>query len=88
MATLHLVNRQSALGPCLAVAGDADAVLLLEDGVYGGVAALAPKRPLHALAPDVLARGLRARLGDQVVLVTDAEFVSLVERHQPVVTWR
>lgn len=88
MPTLHLVNKQSALAACLAVAAAEDAVLLLEDGVYAGVPALAPERPLHALAADVTARGIANRLAEQVRVIDDAGFVSLVEVHQPVVTWR
>lgn len=88
MAVLHLVNRASALADCLTVAAADDAVLLLQDGVYAAVAAQAPPRPLHALEPDVRARGLAARLGGHVTVVDDAGFVALVEAHQPVVSWR
>lgn len=88
MAALHLVNKAAALQHCLAVAGADDAVLLLEDGVYAAVAALAPPRPVHVLEPDVTARGLTDRLGEQTTLASDADFVALVEAHYPVVTWR
>ena len=88
MATLHLVNKERALRPCLEVAAGDDAVLLLEDGVYAAVGVMAPERPLHALEPDVRARGLRDRLAGHVVVVTDVQFVALVENHRPVVTWR
>lgn len=88
MAALHLVNKAAALKPCLSVAEAEDAVLLLEDGVYGAVAAQAPPRPLHVLEPDVTARGLADRLGKQTTLASDADFVALVETHHPVVTWR
>lgn len=88
MATLHLVNRTAALGDCLEAAADEDAVLLLEDGVFAAVVALAPERPLHALEADVRARGLANRLASQVSVVDDAGFVRLVEQHQPVVSWR
>lgn len=89
MATLHLVNKTAALADCLAVAAREDTVLLLEDGVYGAV----PPGPaaaarLLALDPDVRARGLLSRLAPGVGLISDAEFVALVEHHQPVVTWR
>ncbi len=78
------------------MAGADDAILLLEDGVYAGIAAgmaagmaaHAPPRPLHALEPDVRARGLQDRLGPGVTVISDAGFVRLVERHQPIVTWR
>lgn len=88
MSALHLVNRTQALAACLAVAAEDDAVLLLQDGVYAGVPVLAPERPLHALEPDVHARGLDGRLSGHVEVVSDAGFVALVEAHQPVVTWR
>lgn len=96
MPTLHLVSRAPALAACLEVAGADDAVLLLEDGVYAGVAAghaadhgeNAPARSLFALEPDVRARGLGGRLGAGITVVSDAGFVDLVERHQPIVTWR
>ena len=88
MATLHLVNRVAALAACLEVAADHDAILLLEDGAYAATVASAPSRPLNVLEPDARARGLTRRLASHVVVVTDADFVKLVERHQPVVTWR
>lgn len=88
MAALHLVNKAAALQHCLSVAAAEDAVLLLEDGVYAAVAALAPPRPVYVLAVDVGARGLADRLGEQTRLASDADFVALVVAHQPVVTWR
>lgn len=88
MPALHLVNRASALAACLSVAADDDAVLLLEDGVYAAAAGTSPERPLHALEPDVRARGLAGRLAGNTTVVSDAGFVTLVEAHQPVVTWR
>jgi tRNA 2-thiouridine synthesizing protein B len=88
MAVLHLVNKPAALTACLRVAAEDDAVLLLEDGVYAAARALAPDRPLNALEIDVRARGLADRLAAQVDVVSDAQFVMLVESHRPVVTWR
>lgn len=88
MATLHLVNSPAGLTACMAVAGDEDAVLLLQDGVYAAVPVLVPERAVHALEADVLARGLARRLSSHVQVVDDAAFVALVETHQPVVTWR
>ena len=88
MATLHLVNRANALPACLAVMGRDDALLLIEDAVYVAVAGRAPNRDVFALESDVRARGLQERLGPRVRIASDAEFVSLVEHHQPVVTWR
>lgn len=88
MSTLHLVNKRAALGACLQAAAENDAIILLEDGVFAAVSVLAPQRPVYALEPDVLARGLGGRVAATVRLVDDAGFVALVERHQPVVTWR
>ena len=88
MAALYLVNKAHALTGCLEVAASRDTVLLLEDGVYAGVAGVAPQRPLLVLEPDVTARGLRGRLAGNVTTVTDAGFVALVADHQPIVTWR
>ncbi len=88
MPTLHLVARPEALTACLSVAAEDDAVLLLQDGVYGGMPVMAPERALLALEPDVRARGLTGRLSADVAVVTDAGLVALVETHQPVVTWR
>lgn len=88
MGVLHLVNHPAALADCLRMAGGQDAILLLENGVYAGVADTAPDRPLHALAVDVTARGLDERLGADVTVIDDAGFVALVETHSPVVTWR
>ena len=88
MATLHLVNRARALAGCLELAAPEDAILLIEDGVYGAIAAAAPARQLYALAADVTARGLEKRLAHTVLLANDADFVALAVAHQPIVSWR
>ena len=87
MATLHLVNRPSALTSCLETARDEDTVLLLEDGVYAA-ATEQSNRPLHAIDVDVEARGLAGRLRENVTLTSHEDFVRLVENHQPIVSWR
>jgi len=85
MAALHIVNRPCALASCLEVAADADTILLIEDGVYA--AAVTPGRTMRALRDDVLARGLAERLAADVELADYDDFVGLVERHQPIVSW-
>jgi sulfur relay protein TusB/DsrH len=87
MATLHLVNRPSALASCLETAREEDTVLLLEDGVYAA-AASDIARPVRAIDVDVEARGVSARLHENVTLASYEDFVRLVEAHQPVVSWR
>lgn len=85
MATLHMVNRSSALAACLAVAADEDAVLLIEDGVYATLRA--PVRPLHAIEDDIRARGLTSRVDVAITRIGYAEMVELTVKHQPIVSW-
>jgi tRNA 2-thiouridine synthesizing protein B len=70
MATLHIISRSPAesrtLEQCLTRAGEGDAVLLIEDGVYaadgsaaeGMLRAAAGRMMLYVLLPDLEARGL------------------------------
>ena len=95
MPTLHLVNKAAshdALSRCLSVASAGDEVLLIEDGVYCALSATLTRFVtghvrMRALRVDVDARGLRGKLSDGVLLTEDAEFVELVVRHQPIVSW-
>ena len=88
MSILFIVNHSCAMASCLAVAGAADTVLLIEDGVYGATREPDWNGTLAALEPDLRARGLLDRLAPGVVVVDDAGFVDLVVAHQPIVTWR
>jgi tRNA 2-thiouridine synthesizing protein B len=95
MATLHLVNKSTmsgAFGRCLSLAGDGDAVFLVEDGVYCGLRATLsrytlPDVRLFALQSDVVARGIETKIHEPVRIVTHEMFVELVATHQPIVTW-
>jgi tRNA 2-thiouridine synthesizing protein B len=96
MSTLHLVNKahpaSNALASCLAHCRSGDSVLLIEDGVYGAVAAVWPADALpgvslFVIADDVEARGLMARLHPDFQAVDYHGFVSLAASHQPIVTW-
>ena len=75
MAMLHLVSRspfrEDALDTCLRIARPGSALLLYEDGVYGGVrgtgveerlAAAANELRVCVLEPDLAARGPARRL--------------------------
>ncbi len=86
MATLHIVNKSSALASCLKTASTEDTVLLIEDAVYQ--ASMVSERKLLALADDIDARGFKARVGEHVAVVDYDEFVNLVTTHQPIVSWR
>ena len=88
MTLLFLVNRRAALASCLQVAGATDTVLLIEDGVYAGVAPPTGSARVLALGPDVHARGLGERLDPGVGVIDDAGFVALTVSHNPVVTWQ
>lgn len=100
MSTLHTVNRSpyldSALASCLRYAAPGSAVLLIEDAVVAAVAGSlwgerlaqeAGEFRLYALAADVAARGLCAKLMPGIALVDDAGFVALAVAHDKVVAW-
>ena len=87
MATLHIVNKAAALGDCLSLMTDGDALLLIEDGVYA--ARHSPQAPgtFHALDSDLGARGLLNRIDAAFHVLSYDGFVGLVEQYQPIVTW-
>lgn len=102
MSSLHLVSiaptAGTALADCLRTASPGDTLLLLQDGVYAGVAhaagpaallreAAANGITLYALLADVDARGLAHRLHPGIRLVDDNGFVELTERHPRTVSW-
>ncbi len=101
MGVLHLVNRSPHESPnlllCLERAGEGDAVLLLESGVYATLrtTAFVPRLQeamrrvsVYALAYDLAARGIAAEemLGG-VVGVDYEGFVKLSLLHSPVQSW-
>ena len=99
---LHTVNKSpyanQCLADCLANAATGDAIILIEDGVYGATAGpLFDQRlshlsesniELYVLKPDFEARGLQP---DQSVprfsLVDDHRFVELVLKADKVLSW-
>ncbi len=101
MSTLHTVNKSpfatgsliSALNHCQ----DGDAVLMIEDGVYGGLKGTSVSDQvlqktaaisIYVLSPDVDARGLSAdRLLDGVNGVDYDGFVDLVAQHDRTQSW-
>ncbi|HGG05138.1 MAG TPA: sulfurtransferase complex subunit TusB [Aliiroseovarius sp.] len=101
MSTLHTVNKSpfatQALMSCLNHCKDGDAVLMIEDGVYGGLAGtgmasivedMGKKVSLYVLAPDLEARGVEAtRLIAGVEGCDYAGFVDLVAKHDLVQNW-
>lgn len=98
--TLHTWNKATTTAPqlaaCLAVLAEGDSLLLLEDAVYLALdaafmsrfAAELPDSPrLYALAPDLAARGISARISPAVNVIGYKEFVALSLQHQRVVNW-
>ncbi len=101
MATLHTVNKSPFatrdLESCLAHARDGDSILMIEDGIYGGlagtsisdaVAARAGSVSIYVLSNDMAARGMSEdRLIDGVKAVDYAGFVDLVVKNDLVNAW-
>lgn len=97
MNALHLLAGPpdaDILERCRTACADGDRILLLEDGVYLGLApgtSLAEGVPAcagwYALRDHVQARGLDTRLQAGIELVDYDGFVRLVAEHQPVVSW-
>ncbi|MDQ2089380.1 sulfurtransferase complex subunit TusB [Marimonas arenosa] len=101
MATLHTVNKSpfmtQTLLSCINHAKDGDAILMIEDGVYGGmagtglsdaVAAKAASLNICVLTEDLEARGLDAgRLVEGVSAVGYDGFVDLVAETDRTQAW-
>lgn len=101
MATLHTVNKSpfqnQTLLSCLGHAQAGDAVLMIEDGVYGAtsgtalsdtMAEMASQVKLYVLGADLAARGIDAgRLADGVTSVDYEGFVDLVASNDRTQNW-
>ncbi len=101
MSTLHTVNKspfeQRTLSACINVCQPGDAILLIEDGVYGALPAspeanalavlLSRQVKIFALEADLQARGLSDRLSSHVTVVNYEEFVSLCVAHNTIQSW-
>lgn len=99
MSTLHIVSSSpmttAALNQAFAIAADGDAILLIENGVYGAVAvpdntrrlqSAAVHPALFVLREDLAARALFTPLADFKV-VSYVEFVELVCQHHNSISW-
>lgn len=85
---LHTVNKSpfssTVLSQCLARWSQGDAILLLEDGVYGALnshaysQALSEVEQCYAIEADIIARGLEGELLlPHITLITYEQFVGL-----------
>ena len=101
MSTLHTVNKSpfatQTLLSCLNHCSNGDAVLMIEDGVYGALAgsavadAVAAKSGLvsiYVLSEDAAARGIAAdKMLNEVASVGYDGFVDLVADHDRTHAW-
>ena len=101
MSTLHTVNKspfdRPSLTTCLAHVAQGDAVLMIEDGVVSArkgsafadnLRAKTPTCAIYVLAPDLVARGMKAEdVVEGVKLVDYAGFVDLAAENKRVVSW-
>ena len=97
---LHIVNKSPLssgnLDSCLRFAQAGDALLLIEDGVYAATTGSGVEPDIrkacahlqvHALQPDIDARGMTTRVLDGVQLVDYGGFVDLVAQHNTSHSW-
>ncbi len=96
---LHTVNKSSfernSLQSCLNIIDDTSVILLIEDGVISAtknanssmLAELAADGRVYALKDDIEARGISAKVADNIKLVDYAGFVDLVEEYGTSVSW-
>ncbi|MFT7595699.1 MAG: tRNA 2-thiouridine synthesizing protein B [Paracoccaceae bacterium] len=101
MSTLHTVNKSpfdsGSLVSCLNHCKDGDAVLMIEDGVYGGLSGTIVSEAVQQktdavdifiLSPDADARGLNAgRMISGIAGVDYDGFVDLVAQHDRTQAW-
>lgn len=101
MSTLHTINKSpflhATLASCLQVCGKQDGILLLEDGVFGGLSSAPCAEELsamieagvkvYALAGDVNARGLQEKLRSDILTTDYNGFVQLSIEHNCVQSW-
>ncbi len=99
MSILHTVNKspfqKNDLTSCLAHANDDDAVLMIEDGVYGAIKGTQAASQIAAagatvfvLGVDLAARGISEdKVADGVSVVGYDGFVKLAAEHHAVNSW-
>lgn len=101
MSTLHTINKSpysnTSLASCLQVCTKYDAILLLEDGVFGASKGsplaeqlqrlIADNIKVYAMINDVKARGIGEKLLDNIQLIDYENFVQLTIEHRCVQSW-
>ena len=101
MSILHTVNKspldRTTLESCLNLAVKGASVLLIEDGVYGGISGAVSSQmvqdamgdvAVYVLGPDLKARGVdESRLIDGIKVVDYDGFVDLTTDNDTVSAW-
>ena len=101
MTTLHTINKspyeRAAMASCLGHVRVGDAVLMIEDGVFGArkggafaksVVETVASHAVYALGPDLEARGMKSEdLAAGVQIIGYDGFVDLVANHARVCAW-
>jgi len=101
MSTLHTVNKspfdRNTLEACLRLVNKGNAVLLIEDGVYGAMQGTSKSDvvkqalndvAIYALGPDLKARGIdESKLIDGIKVVDYKGFVDLAVENDKVNAW-
>lgn len=101
MSILHIINKSpfthNTLRSCIAVCSEQDALLLIEDGVFGALQASPDTEVLqslmeknivvYALSADVNARALTQKIEPRIKLITYEEFVQLTVKHNCTQSW-
>ena len=92
MSTLRIVNCSPTAADTLSslrrVINLDDGILLTGDGVYLGLQQdNGLTQPLHALKPDVTARGLLTQWPTTIPLLDHAGYVSLCIEHEKALNW-
>jgi len=101
MSTLHTVNKspfdRNSLETCLRLAGKGNAVLLLEDGVYGAMkgsraSGMVEKAlsdvSIYVLGADMKARGVdESKIIDGIKVIDYKGFVDLTVENDKVNAW-
>lgn len=96
---LHTVNKSPFSDPsfsdCVKLCQSGSAILLIEDGVYaaknGSTYSQLIKKTVavkfYVLEADILARGIKDSICDQITIINDSEFVELCTTHNSVQSW-
>lgn len=91
--TLHLIQESpfssSALQECINILENGDAILLMQNGVYGAHHTLTNSASLNifALKDDLTARGIMDKTPTHIKTISYDEFVELCIQYDKTISW-